>query len=77
METKTEKLLCEPKRANEMTNETVLAKARAAIEWCRHATRHARTLGEKPWSYLLIPHDVITASATLDGLIATFRTATP
>jgi len=35
------------------------------------------TLGGKPWSYILIPHDAITASATLDGLIAAFRTATP
>jgi adenine-specific DNA-methyltransferase len=51
-------------------------KARAAVEWCKHATEHARTLGGKPWSYVLIPHDVINASATLDGLIAAFgRTA--
>ena len=75
VETKTEKLLCEPKRATEMTDEVVLAKARAATEWCRHASAHARTYGGKPWSYLLIPHDVITASATLDALIATFRAA--
>ncbi|MGC9945639.1 MAG: hypothetical protein ABSF64_04530 [Bryobacteraceae bacterium] len=40
----------------------------------RHRTRPSH--GGKPWSYLLIPHDVITASATLDGPIATFRTAT-
>ena len=73
METKTEKLLCEPKRATEMTDEVVLAKARAATEWCKHATDHARTYGGKPWSYLLIPHDVIAASATLDGLTAAFR----
>jgi type III restriction enzyme len=76
VETKTEKLLCEPKRATEMTDEVVFAKARAAIEWCKHATAHAQTHGGKPWSYLLIPHDVITASATLDGLTAAFRTAT-
>jgi type III restriction enzyme len=76
-ETNGEKLLCEPKRANEMTDEVVLAKARAAAEWCRHASEHARTIGGKPWSYVLIPHDAITASATLDGLLAAFRTATP
>ena len=76
VETKTEKLLCELKRASEMTDEVVLAKARAAVEWCKHATEHARTLGGQPWSYVLIPHDVINASATLDGLIASFgRTA--
>ena len=53
VETKTEKLLCEPKRASEMTDAVVLAKARAAVEWCRHATEHAETYGGKPWSYLL------------------------
>jgi len=77
VETKTEKLLCEPKRANEMTDEVVLAKARAAAEWCKHATEHASMIGGKPRSYVLIRHDVISASATLDGLIATFRTAMP
>lgn len=72
VETKTEKLLCEPKRANEMTDEVVLAKARAAAEWCANATEHAKTYGGKPWSYLLIPHDDITASSTIAGLAATF-----
>jgi type III restriction enzyme len=67
----------ETKRANEMTDEVVLAKARAAVEWCWHASEHARTIGGKPWSYPLIPHDVITASATLDALTAAFRKATP
>jgi len=75
VETKTEKLICEPKRASEMSDEIVLAKARAAAEWCKHATEHARTHGGKPWSYVLIPHDVINASATLDGLTAAYRAA--
>lgn len=52
-------------------------KTAADIEWCKHATSHAQTHGGKPWSCLPIPHDVITASATLDGLTATFKTATP
>ena len=49
----------------------------ASRRWCKHATEPARTLGGKPWSYLPIPHDAITASATLDGLIAAFRAAAP
>jgi type III restriction enzyme len=66
-ETTTTRYLCEPKAANEMKDETVLAKARAAALWCKRATEHA---GGKPWKYLLIPHDAIDESKTLAGLAA-------
>ena len=70
VETKTMKYLCEPKRASEMTDDTVLAKANAAAVWCQHASEHAAQHGAKPWAYLLIPHDVISDSKTLKGLAA-------
>ncbi|MDO8704774.1 MAG: DEAD/DEAH box helicase family protein [Sulfuricaulis sp.] len=73
VETKTAKYLCEPKRATEVDDPEVLAKARAAVEWCKHATEHERVNGGKPWSYLLIPHDAITASKTLGGLTAAYK----
>jgi len=72
VETATHKYLIEPKRANEVDDPEVRAKARAAVEWCRHATAHGLEHGDKPWSYLLIPHDAIKASATLQGLAATY-----
>ncbi|MBE3064648.1 MAG: type III restriction endonuclease subunit R, partial [Spirochaetes bacterium] len=72
VETKTVKFLCEPKAASEMTAEDVLAKAKAATEWCVHATAHEKQHGGKPWTYLLIPHDVITDNKTLQGLAATY-----
>lgn len=77
VETKDMKYLCEPKRASEMTDEEVLAKANAATVWCEHASRHARAHNDKPWVYLLIPHDVITENKTIRGLAAahTFRAA--
>jgi type III restriction enzyme len=70
------KYICEPKAANEMTDDTVLAKAEAATVWCKHATEHAQTHGGKPWSYLLIPDSAIRENMTLQGLAAayTFRT---
>ena len=40
VETETEKLLCEPKRADQMQDPVVLAKARAAATWCKHAAAH-------------------------------------
>lgn len=72
VETATRKFLCEPKRRSEMEDETVRAKARAASNWCLAATRHEQEHGGKPWSYLLIPHDAITASMTLSGLAAAY-----
>jgi type III restriction enzyme len=72
VETKTVKFLCEPKAASEMNDAEVLAKAKAAAEWCAHATTHEKQHGGKPWTYLLIPHDVITDNKTLQGLAATY-----
>jgi type III restriction enzyme len=72
VETKTVKFLCEPKAASEVNDAEVLAKAKAAAEWCAHATTHEKQHGGKPWTYLLIPHDVITDNKTLQGLAATY-----
>ncbi|MCG2796103.1 MAG: DEAD/DEAH box helicase family protein [Actinomycetia bacterium] len=72
VETKMVKFLCEPKAASEMNDAEVLAKAKAAAEWCAHATTHETRHGGKPWTYLLIPHDVITDNKTLQGLAATY-----
>ena len=70
VETKTGKLLCEPKRASEMKDEVVLAKADAAAVWCEHATRHAIENQGKPWKYLLIADTQIAEQMTLGGLAA-------
>jgi type III restriction enzyme len=59
--------LLEPKARNEMDEPVVQAKARAAALWCARATTHA---GGKPWTYVLIPHDVVDESKTLAGLAA-------
>lgn len=72
VETKTAKFLCEPKRASEVESPEVQAKARAASLWCQHATEHELKLGGKRWSYLLIPHDAISATRTLEGLSSAF-----
>jgi type III restriction enzyme len=65
-------LICEPKRASETKDEIVLAKAAAAATWCEYASRHEQEHGGKPWSYLLIPDDVINEAMTLQGLAASF-----
>ena len=67
VETKTRKWICEPKRASEMNDEVVLAKARAAALWCNRASSANE---DKPWSYMLVPHDAILGNMTLSGLAA-------
>jgi type III restriction enzyme len=72
-ETKTRMLICEVKARNELGDPDVQAKTAAATKWCKAATQYAG--GSKPWTYLLIPDDQITGSATLDGLAAKFATS--
>lgn len=72
VETRTMKLLCEPKRASEMDDPVVLQKAGAAATWCQYATAHAEEDGGKPWAYLLIPHTAISGTATLADLATSF-----
>ncbi len=60
--------MLEPKAANQMSDDEVLAKQNAAYNWCCHASDHAKSYGGKPWKYLLIPHDAIAENMTLKGL---------
>ncbi len=71
VETKSERLILEPKRRDLVDDADVVRKTRAAVLWCHIATEHhAKKVGEKPWRYALIPDDQIQASATLDGLLS-------
>lgn len=60
--------VCEPKRADEMSDPVVVEKCRAATQWCKYASEHARKDGGKPWQYLFIPHDKSAENMTLAGL---------
>jgi type III restriction enzyme len=77
VETETEKLLCEPKRADQLNDATVLAKAHAAALWCSHASTHEQAHNGKPWRYLLISHDVIADNMTLLGLPNSYTQSDP
>ena len=72
VETKRAKLICETKARKDIGSDEVKEKAKAAVEWCEHATKHENEVGGKPWSYLLIPHDVVNEAKTLQGLAAAF-----
>jgi type III restriction enzyme len=73
VETPKVKYLCEPKAKDAMADAVIVAKADAAAEWCKHATQ----VSDKPWVYLLIPHDAVDESKTLAGLAATYAYQRP
>lgn len=75
IDTSTEMLICEVKAANEINDADVQAKATAARTWVGAANIVAHENRRKPWRYALIPHDAITASATLTGLLNTYSLA--
>lgn len=64
--------MLEPKAKNEMNSADVIAKTDVAVRWCQMASDYAKTHGNKPWKYVLIPHDVITENLTFEGLIKAF-----
>ncbi|MBQ2790016.1 MAG: DEAD/DEAH box helicase family protein [Thermoguttaceae bacterium] len=69
VETADAKYLCETKRASELDAKEVTAKRDAAVKWARLASEN----DDKPWKYLLIPHDQTLPNMTLAGLAAKFE----
>lgn len=65
-------LLIETKKAADLDSKEVQAKAKAAVDWCAHASDYSVRYGGKPWRYLLIPHDAVQVNATLGGLASRF-----
>ena len=55
-------LMVETKARTDMETQEVKIKANAAVRWCQQASDYAKTIGNKPWKYLLVPHDEISES---------------
>jgi type III restriction enzyme len=60
--------MAETKAKNEMTDPVVLAKKKAAEQWCRHASEFCLSQGKKPWKYILVAHDDVKDNMGLDAL---------
>ena len=65
VETRGGRYLCEIKRATDMETTNVLKKAKAAIQWCERAS----AVSDRPWKYVLLPHDVIQINRTFASLM--------
>ena len=57
--------LAETKARTDIKAPDVIAKSEAAVQWCKHASDRAATIGSKPWKYLLIPHDEVSDARRL------------
>lgn len=73
VETKSLKLLCEVKRSDQLEDPVVLAKTRAAVLWCGHASDYELQNDGKPWRYLLLPQESVTDNMTLKGLVSRYQ----
>ena len=68
-------LMIETKARDELKSLEVTAKAEAAVQWCAHASSYCESIGSKPWTYLLVPHDQINEAARLIDLLRFKRAA--
>lgn len=62
-------MMAETKARNDMDDPVVKEKAKSAVQWCKHASDYALSVGSKPWKYVLIPHDEITDSKRLSDFL--------
>lgn len=62
-------LMAETKSKDDMASTEVKAKADAAMQWCKHASDYAASVGGKPWKYLLVPHDEVVESKRLSDFL--------
>ena len=69
VETAELKLLCETKMKKDSKLPEVQEKSKAAQEWCRHASKYEKDHGGKPWEYVLIEHDKVKPSISLEELV--------
>ncbi|HOY22916.1 MAG TPA: DEAD/DEAH box helicase family protein [Cellvibrio sp.] len=62
-------LMVETKAQVDVGTPEVQAKAAAASRWCQHASDYAKSVGSKPWKYLLVPHNEMNESKTLTDFL--------
>jgi type III restriction enzyme len=67
-------LMVETKARTDINTQEVQAKADATVNWCKHASDYAASVGSKPWRYLLVPHDDIAESKRLTDFLRFVKT---
>ncbi|MBA2058251.1 DEAD/DEAH box helicase family protein [Psychrobacter cryohalolentis] len=54
-------------------NEEVTEKARSGVKWCQHTTDYLVQHAGKPWKYLLIPHNTVKESNSIEYFIQNYE----
>lgn len=67
--------MIEPKSKDKMQDADVLQKQEAAKIYCKYASEYNEENNEKPWFYLLVPHDEINRTVNLANLVTKFKNA--
>lgn len=62
--------MVETKARKDLKAEDVLAKRKAAEEYCKNATEYTSMNGGKPWKYHLLSHDIVDRSSSFGYLMA-------
>ena len=57
------------KASKDLESAEVKAKAQAGALGCKNATDHTRSVGGKPWKYLLVSHEQVTADKALSDFL--------
>lgn len=65
--------MVEPKSKDKMQDADVIQKRDAALQYCKYATEYNLENGNKPWKYLLVPHDEINRTTSFNNLISKFN----
>jgi type III restriction enzyme len=61
--------MVETKKEADISSEEVKEKAKAALEYCNHASNYTSNNRGKPWKYVLIPHDAVQANMSFGYLV--------
>jgi len=65
--------LVETKKERDVDSSDVQEKARAAVQYCSHATEFTIRNGGKPWKYILIPHNAVKINMSVDNLAKAYE----
>jgi type III restriction enzyme len=65
--------MIETKKEGDIETPEVQDKARAAIEYCKHATDYTSKNNGKPWKYVLIPHGAVQLNMSFGFLVKQYE----
>ena len=65
--------LVETKKERDIDSSDVQEKARAAVQYCTHATEYTTRNSGKHWKYVLIPHNAVMGNMSVEYLVKNFE----